>query len=108
MDIDTSGMNQRHRISPQNVGRNRSGIDLKPNLGFETSNETIEKSYDFAMFKDNLEQLIQSPEVREDIVELGMKLVKDSGFPSPDGLDEIARIMIDPIEDFLSESDPVD
>ena len=105
MDIDISGMHQRQRVSPSNIGRNRSVIAEKNIPNLETGSQSIEKSYDFAMFKDNLECLIQSPEVREDIVDLGMKLAEDPGFPSDESLNEIARIMISPIEDFLSENE---
>ena len=105
MDIDISGINQRQRISPQNAVRNRS-VSAEKNISeLHTGNQSIEKSYDFAMFKDNLEYLIQSPEVREDIVDLGIKLAEDPGFPSDESLDEIAKIMISPIENFLSESE---
>lgn len=100
MDIDFSSLNNRNRISLNSTSSSNK-VDAKPK---SEATDSMQKSLDFTRFKENLNELMQMPEVRTEVVKVGRELADDDTFPGDEALEKIAWALLSP-EDSLSDAD---
>lgn len=100
MDIDFSPLNNRNRITPQA----QANSVVKSQNQEVSSKDSMQKSLDFTLFKENLNELMQMPEVRSEVVKVGKELADDNDFPSDEALEKIAWALLSP-EDNLADTE---
>lgn len=70
-------------------------VTRKPNLG----EDSIFTTSNLSALQAQVEKLMNMEDVRPEMVELGKQLAQDDDFPSPENLDKLAEILLNPIED---------
>ena len=100
MDIDFSPLNNRKWVTPQAQANSVAKGEAKESA----PSDSMQKSLDFTLFKDSLNELMQMPEVRSEVVKVGKELVENDDFPSDEALEKIAWALLSP-EDNIVDSE---
>lgn len=89
-----SDIHRQMALNKQERSRKRE-ITRRPDMG----EDSIFTSTNLAQLQEQVQKLMDMPDVRPEMLELGKKLASSKDFPTAESLDKLAEALLSPIDD---------
>jgi hypothetical protein len=98
-------------IPPINNIAGQYGLPQQPklkkrgNARTTLGSETIETTADFDFIQAQVDKLLNMPDIRPEMLQLGKKLAKSNDFPTEANVEKLAEALLSPIDDLEDETE---